>query len=124
MTSIRKLELGCGVATALLGLILPFRVNGMHTIDLFRLYSELLADALVLSIFPGLLVALGAYAHAAKQRSWGRVLLWATGVFYVILSPLVFLSDAAHAGWSIALFGLLPAITAIATLLAARKADS
>jgi hypothetical protein len=71
MTSIRKLELGGGVATALPGLILPFRVNGMHTIDLFRLYPELLADALVLSIFPGLLVALGAYAHAAKQRSWG-----------------------------------------------------
>jgi hypothetical protein len=124
MTSIRKLELCFGAATVLLGAFVPFSVNGTKTFDLLESHPSLLADALVLSVCPALLVALGAYAHAAKRKSWGRILLWIVGIFYVILSPLVFLSDAAHAGWSKALFGLLPAIAAIATLLVARKADS
>jgi K+-transporting ATPase A subunit len=121
MTSIRKLELGCGAATAFLGLILPFRVNGMHTFDLFRSFPSLLEDTLIFSICPGLVVALGAYMHAVMQKSWGRVLLWIAGIFYVILSPLVFLSDAYHAGWSKALPGLTPAALAIVTLVLSRK---
>ncbi len=121
MTSTAKVEISCGLATPLVALMIPFAVNGMHTFDLFRSFPSLLEDALILSICPGLVVALGAYMHAVMQKSWGRVLLWIAGIFYAILSPLVFLSDAYHAGWSLALLGFTPAALAIVTLVFARK---
>ena len=72
----RKLELTCGIATALITTLLSIFVLKFDwdaSVIVEKQFAVLreLSLILLLFIFPGVLVAAGSYAHAAKRREWG-----------------------------------------------------
>jgi MFS family permease len=80
LTSLRKLELSCGIATAIIGILLSLFVlkfdsdAALIVQKQFVVARELLMVVLVF-IFPSALVAVGSYLHASKRRAWGQVML-------------------------------------------------
>jgi hypothetical protein len=46
--------------------------------------------AWLIFLIPGLLVLLGTYAHVAKRRHWGVVLLWTFGIVNALIIVLTF----------------------------------
>jgi ABC-type glycerol-3-phosphate transport system permease component len=117
MVFARKLELSSGVATAILGLVVPLSLSGMISNMPPEYYRESLIQIIILFVCPGLLVAIGAYAHAVKQRPWGRKLLWVMGALYIIVSPIIFLLGGYGGGLRQAFLVITPSITAIVTLI-------
>jgi|SRR5712692_8045875 len=86
MTLSRKIEIICGVAAALLGIVVfadvfirdvaehnrlggPFQVHSEYVFEFFGL------------AFPCLIVATAAYAHALRDKTWGFILLLVGGLF-------------------------------------------
>ena len=90
MSGARKLELVCGVATGLLGVIVTLLTLYLTQETARRLKEDaplvqtLLVWAL-LYILPSLLVSVGAYVHALKREPWGRIILL-IGAFLLALS--------------------------------------
>lgn len=113
----RKIELISGVATAILGLVVPLNLNGAISNMPPEYYRESLIEIIILFVCPGLLVAMGAYAHAVKQKPWGRKLLWVMGALYIIVSPILFLLGGYGGGWRQAFLVITPAVTAILSLV-------
>jgi len=112
----RKIELGGGVATGLLGValavyVLPPSATVAH-------YFGLLFGV---ETCAALLVAVGAYAHTVGRNSWGRVPLWAGGavLIYQTVAMILHLTVGLYLrGW-VGLFLLLPGVLAVVTLAAA-----
>ena len=102
-TALRKLELICGAATALAAILFLIWV-------LIEWHSSLIAGKqfslgqtlfFVMYFFaiPGVLVGVGSYAHAVRERYWGRLLLgfaflWGLGsfLFFLFTAPILFFS--------------------------------
>jgi hypothetical protein len=89
MTFLRKLEIVCGVTTALLGIaaaVQMFSMNLETSRELERSFSlvEEVLGALLMYILPGLLVAIGSYVHASRLRPWGLPMVIFSSLFLVI----------------------------------------
>ena len=130
----RKLELICGVACAAVATLLSLFIlksdwDAAHIVEQqFAVFRELFL-VLLLFMFPGLLVAIGSYAHVAKQRFWGRFVLAvgcvaAVGSFLFLFAILPMLFVRVN-WWSLLnLSFVLLAILTIVFSLVARKESS
>lgn len=103
MTVLRKLEIVCGAATAILGIA---TAANMLTTDLqtmrrlereFAVAQELLA-ASIFFVLPALLVAIGAYIHASRVRSWGLPMVVIAAVSLVFFLSLLTIAPAYSGG--------------------------
>jgi hypothetical protein len=80
LTNLRKLELSCGIATVMIGMLLSLFVlkfdwdAALVVQKQFVVLRELLM-VMLLFILPSALVAVGSYVHASKRRAWGQVML-------------------------------------------------
>jgi len=83
MTFSRKFEFASGMITGALGFFPPFCKHGTHAFELFQLWPGLLLDAMLLFIIPGLLVTIGSYFHAARNKTSGLVILFIGGMIGV-----------------------------------------
>lgn len=107
-------ELGGGIATALLGMALSIYV--MKPAETPSDYLSLFS----LTTCAALLVGVGAYTDAFGRNAWGRVLVWVGGaiLIYKTSSLLVHVPVGLYfLGW-VGLFLILPGVTAAVTLIA------
>jgi hypothetical protein len=114
MKTVRAIELGSGIATALLGAALSLYVMppAATPLDYLGLFS--------LTTCAALLVAVGAYAHTVSHNSWGRILVWAGGIvlIYKTASLLLHVPVGLYfLGW-VGVFLVLPGVTAALTVIA------
>lgn len=128
----RKLELCCGVITALLAFIISWMAFRTDYQTALRLENEFypMRDFLIAAvrfILPGFLVALGAYAHAVKREAWGRVSIIVGGLFLIgmflfnLFLSLAFWKTDLWLGLNF-LLPMMAIVTIIASLLARREA--
>lgn len=120
MSFSRRIELVSGIVTGLLWLAywvaLDLRVDGLAL--------EGFLAALILFGITGLLVAVGAYAHAVRGKTWGRLML-TVGCAFLILGFLVSAFGGTGIYGGLVLFTTFaPSVTGIITVLASRSADS
>jgi hypothetical protein len=94
MTMLRKFELAGGVATGVLGIVVPFAKHVTHTFELLRLWPGLLLDAVALFIVPGLLVAIGSYTHTLQGKTLGFIMLLVGGIFLTVMSVIYLVGGA------------------------------
>ena len=119
MTFTRKLELGGGLATVVLAIVVTLHLlREMQEIAL-RLKDEsrslqAFLMGFFLYILPAVLIALGAYAHAVKQKSWGFAAVMVGSFITVIILLLLFLALGPYAG---NLWFLLNSLLTIAALI-------
>jgi hypothetical protein len=123
MTFTRKLELGGGLATVLLAIVMTLHLLRDTQETALRLKNEpyLLETFLMgffLYILPAALIALGAYAHAVKQKSWGFAAVIVGSLITVILLLLLFLALGPYAGNVWFLLNSLLTIAALITMSA------
>lgn len=116
----RRLELICGLITGALGIGVTLQTLYVTQLagQMLRQRPPLLAtffSCLVLYILPTFLVAIGAYAHAAKRQLWGRMVLIAATLF---LTVWFFLSLVVLVWSGRVLLSLLEVIFAILTSIA------
>lgn len=116
---LRRLELGGGVATVLLAIVVTLQILRETQETALRLKDESrLLQAFLMGFFlyilPASLVALGAYAHAVKQKSWGFAAVILGSAISVILLLLLFLALVPYAG---NLWFLLNSLLTVAALL-------
>ena len=126
MSVLRKLEIACGVATAMLGMaaaaqMLHMNIETMRRLERsFSVFQELLG-ASILYILPGLLVALGSYLHASRLRLWGLPMLLISSLLLTIMFVLLVLNLAFYTPntlfWLNLLFSALAIVTVIVALL-------
>lgn len=114
MKTARAIELGGGVATALLGVALSLYVMkpAATASDYLGLFSVTTCAALF--------VAVGAYAHTISHNSWGRVLVWVGGIILVYETASLLLHVPVglyFLGW-VGLFLVLPGMAAAVTVIA------
>jgi hypothetical protein len=86
----KKIEVGCGIATAFLGIFIYSYVLNQDVAMYRRLNQPVRLSmqhvvGFCIIAAPSMLVAIGACAHALKQKSWALKVLWAG----VILSSLL-----------------------------------
>jgi hypothetical protein len=128
----RKLELSCGVLTALLAIIVSLMAIRDDYQTALRLENEFhpFGDFLIVAvrfILPGILVALGAYVHAVKQEAWGRVAIILGGLFlssmflFNLFLSLTFRRTDLWLGLNF-LLPVLAIVTIIASLIPRREA--
>jgi uncharacterized BrkB/YihY/UPF0761 family membrane protein len=103
MTLARKVELGGGIATVLLAIVVTLHLIRETQETALRLKDEsrslqAFLMGFFLYILPASLIALGAYAHAVKQKSWGFAAVMVGSVITVILLLLLFLALGPYAG--------------------------
>jgi hypothetical protein len=126
----RKLELICGIATAVVAtslslFMLKFDWDASLVVEKqFILFREL-SLVLLLFMFPGLLVAAGSYVHVGKRRKWGQFVL-AAGCFAVMGSFLflfVILPFGQISTWSLLnlAFVIMAVLSLIFSLLASKQ---
>ena len=101
MTFSRKFEFACGIITGALGFLPPFCKHGAHAFELFRLWPGLLLDAVLLFVLPGILVTVGSYFHAARNKTSGLVILFIGGIFLTLMGLIHFFGGVFY------VFGLL-----------------
>lgn len=82
----RRLELTCGLITAVLGIIVMLgALTEAQTITQRLQEPASFGKSLVVSFalygLPALLVTIGAYAHTTKRQQWGRMVLIASSLF-------------------------------------------
>jgi hypothetical protein len=114
MKIFRVIELGGGIATALLGVALSLYVMkpAMTPSDYLGLFSVTTCAALF--------VAVGAYAHTVSRNSWGRIPVWVGGIIliYKTAALLVHVPVGLYfLGW-VGLFLVLPGVAAALTVVA------
>lgn len=132
MTTLRKLELGGGVLTALVGLAIAatyFRLDQQALERIgreFPFYKTILGYSMFY-ILPGVLVLLGSYIHSVKRNRGGQFVLIMGTIVNVVLFLLFFLSPFPVPYGSMVLFSLnflLPVFsifTSIISCLVLRK---
>lgn len=122
MTYLRKLEIGCGVATGLLGIaaaasMMSADLEAMRRLDRdFPVAQEILV-ASVIYVLPGLLVAIGSYLHASRLRVWGLPLLMIASLCLVVLLLLLLFASAFAGPSPFARLNLSLATLAILTVI-------
>ena len=131
MTALRKVELISGIATGFLALFSPSSFSlAVFVFSDFTFKEKLsgLLSLLVTYIGPAILVAIGSYIHAVRQRASGVVMVLVGGLFLTSIELVVFVGGFFYAlgSWSMAVT-LLPWASAIITVIAAlltRSAES
>jgi len=122
MIFLRKLEMGCGIATGLLAIA---TAGNMLSADFeatrrlgrdFPVAQELLV-ASAIYILPGLLVALGSYVHASRLRRWGLPLVIIASLCLVILFQLLLVAPAFYGPSPFAWLNLSLTAMAIVTVI-------
>jgi hypothetical protein len=108
-----------GMATALFGLL-----NTLLAARVARPQGGEYMIGFVLWLLPALLVAVGAYNHATRQKPWGRLMLWVGGCFLVLTFCVFLFGGGFYYGLNTGLLLLAPGIMAIVTLLASLKVSS
>lgn len=122
MTFLRKLEIGCGVTTAVFG----FATAAELLLSESRLRHEMgesvpvlqwLLVASLIYLAPALLIAIGSYVHAKRLRPWGLPMgiistCWVVIVFVFSLFSLYFFQSPL-----LLALNFLFAIAAIVTIL-------
>lgn len=116
---LRRLEMVGGVATVVLAIVMTRHLIRETQETALRLKNEpyLLETFLMgfsLHLLPASLIALGAYAHAVKQKTWGFVAVMIGSLITVIILLLLFLALGPYAG---NLGFLLNSILTIAALI-------
>jgi len=111
---VRAIELGGGIATALLGLALSLYVMkpSLTLPDYLGLFS--------LTACASLFVAVGAYAHTVSRNSWGRIPIWVGGIILIYKTASLLLHVPVglyFLGW-VGLFLVLPGVAATLTVVA------
>src|SRR5213593_2711693 len=81
MTFVRRLEIGCGIATVVLALVSTVMVEVPRITPGF-MREQLLGMAVYLA--PALLVFLGSYFDADRRKIWGLVMLWFGGLLLTL----------------------------------------
>jgi len=82
MKFLRKLEIGFGIATLVLALIVSvINFGPLYNVDI----PLQLLGAVVFFIAPALMVALGGYLHAMQRKSSGFNMLWLGGLFLTVM---------------------------------------
>jgi hypothetical protein len=116
MSLVRKIELGFGIATVILALIVSASMVRPSYID--SLLLQILGAA-VFFVAPALLVAVGSYLRAAEKKALGYTLLWVGGLF---LTVMLFVHAFGGVFYLYGLWGglgiLIPSVTAVMTLIA------
>ena len=98
MTLMRKVELGSGVVTGLLGLIIALYMLSQDYQGAKRFGDEFpwfqaVVVALTFFIAPSLLVAIGSYFHTVLQSSlWGRSMIGLGSLSITLLSLSMFMT--------------------------------
>lgn len=119
----KRIELFCGIGCGVLGVLPFFLRHGAYAFELFRSSPENLAEALLFFLLPGLLVAVGSYFHAVRNRNFGLVLLLGGGILLTLLMLVLFFSGAVFylygppGGLAILLEGLLALIAMISVMV-------
>lgn len=123
MTLARRVELGGGVATVVLAIVVTLHLLRDTQETALRLKNEpyLLETFLMgflLYLLPASLIALGAYTHAVKQKTWGFAAVMVGSFIAVILLLLLFLVLGPYAGNLGFLLSSLLTIAALITMSA------
>jgi hypothetical protein len=124
MTLARRVELGGGVATVLLAIVMTLHILRETQETALRLKNESrLLEAFLMGFFlyilPASLITLGAYAHAVKDKSWGFVAVIVGSLITVIILLLLFLALGPYAAGNLAfLLNSLLTIVAVITMSA------
>lgn len=122
MTGSRRVEVIAGFATGLVALLGPSSFNlARFIVSSFSASEKLLGLlSLVLThLGPALLVAIGSYVHAVRQRTAGFVMVLVGGLLVTILGVVAFLGGLFYAlGPLQSVLTLLPSATAIVTMTA------
>ena len=101
MSIFRKLEVGCGLATALLG----FAAAAEMFIEAMNVTRELHGEfnafeaTLVVSVIyllPGLLIARASYVHASRARTWGIPVIIVCSLFLATTFLLLLFGGVYH----------------------------
>lgn len=116
---LRRLEMVGGVATVVSAIVMTRHLIRETQETALRLKNEpyLLETFLMgfsLHLLPASLIALGAYAHAVKQKTWGFAAVMIGSLITVIILLLLFLALGPYAG---NLGFLLNSILTIAALI-------
>ena len=119
MSFSRRIELVSGIATGLLWFAYPLVLGS----SVGRLRVEEFFSAFIILGIPGLLVAVGAYAHTVGGNPWGRVMLIVGSSILILIFLLLFFGGAAYYGVMILLSTFAPSITGIITVIASRAND-
>jgi len=131
VTVLRKVELIGGIATGLLALFGPSSFSlAVFMFSSFTVKEKVLGllSLFVTYIGPAILIAIGSYIHAVRQRASGFVMILVGGLFLTSIELVVFVGGFFYAlgSWSMAVT-LLPWASAIITVIAAsltRSAES
>jgi NAD/NADP transhydrogenase beta subunit len=119
MSFSRRIELVSGIVTGLLWL--AYWVALDRSID--GLSVEGFLSGFIFFGIPGLLVAIGAYAHAVREKAWGRVVLMVGCSLLILVFLLFFVGGIAYWGLIVLFATLAPSLTGIITVLASRAND-
>ena len=103
MTFPRKLEIVCGAATAVLGIAAAAQMLSTDLETMRRLEREFpvgqeLLGASIFFVLPALLVAIGAYIHGSRVRSWGLPMVMIGAVSLVFFFSLLTVAPAYSGG--------------------------
>ena len=114
MKIFRVIELGGGIATALLGVALSLYVMkpAITLSDYLGLFSVMTCASLF--------VAVGAYAHTVSRNSWGRIPVWVGGIILIYKTAVLLVHVPVglyFLGW-VGLFLVLPGVAAALTVVA------
>ena len=124
MTFLRKLEVGCGIATGLLALataanMLNADLEAMRRLGRdFPAAQELLV-ASAIYVVPGPLVAMGSYVHASGLRGWGLPLIIIASLCEALLFVLLLFAPAFYGPSPFAWLNLSLAAMAVVTVIVA-----
>ena len=94
-----------------------------YAFELSREWPELLLEAVLLFLLPGLLVAVGSYFHAVRSKTTGFIFLLVGGIFLTLMMLIHFFSGGVFymfglaGGLVILLQGMLALITIILVIV-------
>jgi hypothetical protein len=122
MITSRRIETIAGVATGLLALLNPSSfVLAQYLMSPSNTKEKLLAllSSLITFIGPAILVTIGSYTHAVRQKSRGLVMVLVGSVILIVMGFVAFLGGLFYVfgpWWGVVI--LLPSAMATVTLIA------
>jgi hypothetical protein len=117
-----RMELVSGIVTGLLWLAYSLALGRGYPNNL-SLYLESFLSGFISLGIPGLLVAIGAYAHAVRGKAWGRLVLTIGCVLLILVFFLMAFGGIGYWGGLVLFTTFAPSITGIITVLASRAND-
>lgn len=118
MTHLRACELVCGVLTGLSGLVsfvALWAIQSARGVPSPSFFTVALGALIWLA--PPSALALGAYAHARRRKTWGKTLVWAGGALSVLMLGFLFFGGILYYGVGVGLTAMAPGMSALLTML-------